>query len=100
MSNCKERTSNYFRPILYLAAAVSDFYLPEEDIKTHKIQSHPHEPLTITLKPVEKVLTKLVKNWCPNAFVVSFKVIPKQNIFDALIFNLAGNRSGLITSEI
>ena len=71
---CQLSSNVSSRHIIFLAAAVSDFYLPEEDIRTHKIQSHPHEPLTITLKPVEKVLQKLVKNWCPDAFVVSFKV--------------------------
>ena len=53
--------------------AVSDFYIPFNEMSEHKIQSS-REPLVLTLKPVPKMLKPLVSDWCPNAFVISFKV--------------------------
>ncbi|GIX89282.1 phosphopantothenate--cysteine ligase [Caerostris extrusa] len=58
--------------ILYLAAAVSDFYIPERDMSEHKISSD--EPLSLTLRVVPKMLTPLVHHWIPDAFIVSFKL--------------------------
>lgn len=60
------------RALLYLAAAVSDFYVPENDMPTHKIQST--NALKISLDLVPKILKPLVSNWVPNAYVVSFKL--------------------------
>lgn len=65
---------NHLAPmsILYLAAAVSDFYIPPSNLSTHKINSS--EPLQLELQVVPKFLRPLVKYWAPNAFVVSFKL--------------------------
>lgn len=68
----------------YLAAAVSDFYLPPDKMAEHKIQSRSSsaqlegsliegEPLTLTLDPVPKLLGQL-KVWHPDAVVISFKL--------------------------
>jgi len=63
------------RAVFYLAAAVSDFYVPEEDMVEHKIQSKGGTGgLTLHLKNVPKCLGKLTKQWAPKAFVVSFKL--------------------------
>merc|ERR1711966_447972 len=35
---------------------------------------HSDNTLTVTLYPVPKVIPTLRKHWCPNAFVVSFKL--------------------------
>ncbi|XP_074652178.1 phosphopantothenate--cysteine ligase-like [Tubulanus polymorphus] len=59
--------------MLYLAAAVSDFYIPKEDLPEHKIQSS-DGPLKIHLQMVPKMLGPLVHDWARNAFVVSFKL--------------------------
>lgn len=59
--------------LLYLAAAVSDFYLPESQLAEHKIQSD-DGTLTLRLEPVPKVIRPLVKRWCPEAVIVSFKL--------------------------
>lgn len=71
------------RAMLYLAAAVSDFFLSLDHISEHKIQSSDGK-LTLELEQVPKVLGTLVKEWVPRAYVVSFKletdndlVIPK-----------------------
>ena len=81
--------------LVYLAAAVSDFYIPKEKQATHKIQSRDYgikdqsgskddrdttirldrdNLLQLTMYPVPKVIPSLRKEWCPNAFVVSFKL--------------------------
>lgn len=59
--------------MFYLAAAVSDFYIPTSEMPEHKIQSS-EGPLQITLKMVPKMLSPLVKEWAPEAFVISFKL--------------------------
>ncbi|XP_063292133.1 phosphopantothenate--cysteine ligase [Pelobates fuscus] len=59
--------------MFYLAAAVSDFYIPASEMPEHKIQSS-SGPLQITMKMVPKMLSPLVKDWAPKAFVVSFKL--------------------------
>lgn len=58
--------------ILYLAAAVSDFYIPPNNLTTHKIDSD--EPLKLILQVVPKFLHPLVKYWVPDAYIVSFKL--------------------------
>jgi phosphopantothenate-cysteine ligase len=59
--------------MLYLAAAVSDFYIPKEKMVEHKIQSS-KGGLTLELDDVPKMLRELTSRWCPSAFVVSFKL--------------------------
>ncbi|KAG8142450.1 putative phosphopantothenate cysteine ligase protein [Naja naja] len=59
--------------MFYLAAAVSDFYIPPSEMPEHKIQSS-DGPLQITMKMVPKMLSPLVKEWAPEAFVISFKL--------------------------
>lgn len=59
--------------MLYLAAAVSDFYIPREHLSEHKIQSS-DGPLNLKLQMVPKMLGPLTCNWIPRAFISSFKV--------------------------
>nr|XP_033777705.1 phosphopantothenate--cysteine ligase isoform X2 [Geotrypetes seraphini] len=59
--------------MFYLAAAVSDFYIPASEMPEHKIQSS-SGPLQITMKMVPKMLSPLVREWAPQAFVISFKL--------------------------
>lgn len=61
------------RALFFLAAAVSDFYIPQQQLATHKIQSR-EGPLKLTLEPVPKLLGVLRREWAPRAFVVSFKL--------------------------
>lgn len=81
--------------LLYLAAAVSDFFVPKDRLAEHKIQSletapedktdggnweHrevtrvPSKKLVIDLDPVPKFLKSLVDGWAPQAMIVSFKL--------------------------
>ena len=77
--------------IFYLAAAVSDFFVPKDRLAEHKIQSSdpsaekqtgtgPNtssasaKKLIIDLDPVPKFLKRLVDGWAPHAMIVSFKL--------------------------
>jgi phosphopantothenate-cysteine ligase len=54
-----------------MAAAVSDFYIPDEKLSSHKIQSKEHKDgLTITLDPVPKKLGQIVESWNPETMLV------------------------------
>ncbi|RPA82020.1 putative phosphopantothenoylcysteine synthetase [Ascobolus immersus RN42] len=77
--------------LFYLAAAVSDFFVPPSRMVEHKIQSgdlpgpsHGEaerlvkggvggKKLVIDLDPVPKFLKKLVEQWAPDSMIVSFK---------------------------
>ncbi|KAG7280522.1 LOW QUALITY PROTEIN: hypothetical protein CRUP_022052 [Coryphaenoides rupestris] len=67
------------KAMFYLAAAVSDFYIPACDMPEHKIQSS-NGPLQISMKMVPKILSPLVKDWAPHAFVISFKLETDSSI--------------------
>ena len=82
--------------LLYLAAAVSDFFIPPERMAEHKIQSGETNPvktvgttamsdshdftgaeskkLIIDLDPVPKFLKALVDDWAPRVMIASFKL--------------------------
>jgi len=58
--------------MMYLAAAVSDFYIPAQQMATHKIQSS-IGALDIHLDGVPKMLGQL-KEWAPSLLSISFKL--------------------------
>ncbi|MCJ1396643.1 hypothetical protein MMC18_009535 [Xylographa bjoerkii] len=79
--------------LFYLAAAVSDFFVPRHKLAEHKIQStdiaslaseeeldplKSSQPkgkkLVIDLDPVPKFLKRLVDGWAPDGMIVSFKL--------------------------
>lgn len=71
---------------LFLAAAVSDFFVPPQEMQEHKIQSSSANKekgdkkdaaaatFELLLKHVPKCLPLLRREWAPHAFVVSFKL--------------------------
>ncbi|KAI9438553.1 DFP-domain-containing protein [Lactarius indigo] len=59
--------------LYYLAAAVSDFFLPRQKMSEHKIQSGKGS-LLIEMDQVPKILKPMVDEWSPDGFVVSFKL--------------------------
>ncbi len=65
--------------LLYLAAAVSDFYVPAGSLPEHKLQSSEGAP-EVVLSLVPKMLTPLVHQWVPKAFVASFKLETDANL--------------------
>ncbi|KAF2817328.1 phosphopantothenate-cysteine ligase-like protein [Mytilinidion resinicola] len=82
--------------LFYLAAAVSDFFVPHDRMVEHKIQSSEEfnadssanglpsgkvpaartegRSLIIDLEPVPKFLKQLVDGWAPEGMIVSFKL--------------------------
>ncbi|KAE9967556.1 hypothetical protein BLS_006283 [Venturia inaequalis] len=89
------------RALFYLAAAVSDFFVPRDRMVEHKIQSNEEfagktgvdgatggngtvakipaartegNSLIVDLEPVPKFLKALVDAWAPDAMIVSFKL--------------------------
>lgn len=68
------------RALFYLAAAVSDFFLPSSRMPKHKIQAQPSGKLVVDLEQVPKFLRRLVESWAPQAMIVSFKLETDNNI--------------------
>lgn len=68
--------------VFYLPAAVSDFYLPEDKLAEHKIQSRDVENLTVELVPVPKKLG-VIKLINPNAFAISYKLETDVEILES-----------------
>ncbi|KAL1948979.1 hypothetical protein VTO73DRAFT_10785 [Trametes versicolor] len=59
--------------LYYLAAAVSDFFLPRQRMSEHKIQSGKGS-LHIEMDQVPKILKPLVAEWTREGYIVSFKL--------------------------
>ncbi|EKM58026.1 uncharacterized protein PHACADRAFT_116598 [Phanerochaete carnosa HHB-10118-sp] len=59
--------------MFYLAAAVSDFFLPRQKMSEHKIQSGKGS-LHIEMDQVPKILKPLVTEWTRGGYIVSFKL--------------------------
>lgn len=68
------------RALFYLAAAVSDFFLPLARIPEHKIQLQLSGTLVVNLEPVPKFLRRLVDLWAPSAMIVLFKLETDSSI--------------------
>ncbi|RPD63706.1 phosphopantothenate-cysteine ligase [Lentinus tigrinus ALCF2SS1-6] len=65
--------------LYYLAAAVSDFFLPRQKMSVHKIQSGKGS-LHIEMDQVPKILKPLVAEWTREGFIVSFKLETDPNL--------------------
>ena len=69
------------RALIYACAAVSDFFIPEDEMAEHKIQSRDNSHgLDLHLKNVPKMLGKLRSEWCPHATIVTFKLETDESI--------------------
>ncbi|XP_063719000.1 uncharacterized protein LOC134845836 [Symsagittifera roscoffensis] len=66
------------RFMLYAAAAVSDYYIPVDNLPEHKIPSG-LSCLTLNLFPVPKALHYVLKRWCSDCFMVTFKLETEEN---------------------
>lgn len=95
--------------LIFLAAAVSDFYIPEKEMATEKIQSRSNDGHTVQLRNVPKLLGQL-KVWAPDATLISFKLETNANILiakaagaivkygvDAVCSNMLANHRELVT---
>ena len=60
---------------------MSDFYIPQNKLVTHKIQSST-QGLNIQLENVPKIIKPLVQEWALEAYVISFKLETDQDLID------------------
>ncbi|KAJ3560442.1 hypothetical protein NP233_g10838 [Leucocoprinus birnbaumii] len=67
------------KALYYLAAAVSDFFLPRQKMSVHKIQSGKGS-LHIEMDQVPKILKPMVDEWSPDGYIVSFKLETDQEL--------------------
>ncbi|KAG6860557.1 hypothetical protein C0995_009839 [Termitomyces sp. Mi166 len=68
------------KSMYYLAAAVSDFFLPRQKMSEHKIQSGKGS-LHIEMDQVPKILKPMVTEWTKGeGFIVSFKLETDQQL--------------------
>lgn len=58
----------------YLAAAVSDFFIPNDQLVEHKMQSGSSDKFILQMENVPKVLKPLVDEWSHSGFICSFKL--------------------------
>jgi phosphopantothenate---cysteine ligase (ATP) len=65
--------------MIFLAAAVSDYYIPPEQLNEHKIQST-EDDLIIKLQPVNKEIFKIKSEWNPSTFLISFKLETDEDL--------------------
>ncbi|KAL9653750.1 hypothetical protein ABK040_008631 [Willaertia magna] len=81
------------RSMLYAAAAVSDFYIPAEEMSEHKIQSRNVENsfLELKLKQTPKMLKLVKSEYCPNAFIVTFKLESDPKIINEKVHQAIKN---------
>jgi phosphopantothenate-cysteine ligase len=73
--------------MVYLSAAVSDFYVPTEEMSEHKIQSGETDKLVLHLAKVPKALGLISSIWCPGCFVVGFKLETDETILKEKTLN-------------
>ncbi|KAL3923330.1 MAG: hypothetical protein SGILL_001717 [Bacillariaceae sp.] len=67
--------------VIFLAAAVSDFYVPSSERSMHKIQSGElKDGMTLKLSPVPKAMGLIRSVWAPDAFICSFKLETNKDI--------------------
>lgn len=89
-------------PMLVLAAAVSDYYLPFEDMAVHKISGG--DGLTIQLKNVPKALGVLAHTWLPSslrAFVVTFKLeTDDEELLKKARYNIEAYGLGVVVANL
>jgi phosphopantothenate---cysteine ligase (ATP) len=67
--------------LIYACAAVSDYYIPDDELVEHKIQSNQSD-LVIRLRPVPKCLGSIKDVYARDAFVVSFKLETDEHLLE------------------
>lgn len=74
--------------LIYLAAAISDFYIPEEYLPKHKIQSkdintlEAKNTINLTLYKAPKELYKIKKDLFEECFLITFKLETDESILE------------------
>ena len=80
----RDLAKNNYMSINYLAAAVSDFYMPSSKMAEHKIQDigKDGQSFNLTLEPVPKKLALIKSEWNPNTVLISFKLETDSQILE------------------
>ena len=91
-----------YNSIIFLASAVSDFYIPQNEIIENKIQSNENKNgLNIHLKNVNKEIFKIKDEWNKNCFLITFKLETDKNIlFDKANKSIIKTKSDLIIANL
>lgn len=77
---CIAQQLNQKHCAVYSAAAVSDFYIPQQQKQQHKIQSNAQDTLSLNFTATPKILAVLCRTWCPQAYKISFKLETNESI--------------------
>lgn len=91
---------------VYLAAAISDFYIPEKDLSEHKIQSRDDkgsakQTLEITLYPAPKDLFKIKTEINKFCFLITFKLETDVEILEKkALASLNKSKSNIVVANI
>lgn len=96
--------------MIYLAAAISDFYIPENELSEHKIQSRDDkgehkDTLEITLYSAPKLLHTIKEKYNKESYLITFKLETDTNLLkqkaeqslnksksDVVVANIMSNR--------
>ncbi|KAH3742739.1 phosphopantothenate--cysteine ligase [Pelomyxa schiedti] len=85
---------------IYASAAVSDFFIPFDQLPSHKIQSNV-DGLRLDLKNVPKLLPAIRSIWCPGAYIVSFKLETDESILKyKATTSLANSGSNIVVGNL
>ena len=77
----RQLSAQNMKSITYLAAAVSDFYIPLERVHEHKIQGISAETgFSLEMEAVPKMMGQIKQEWNPSTVLVSFKLETDQEI--------------------
>ena len=71
------------KSITYLAAAVSDFYIPDDQVAEHKIQGISASGFKLDMQPVPKMMGHIKQYWNPETILCSFKLETDINVLEA-----------------
>lgn len=86
--------------IIFLAAAVSDFYIPNENMAENKIQSKEGN-LTLELYKVKKEIYKIKTEWNKLSFLITFKLeTDKAILFDKAKLALQANLADMVIANL
>lgn len=90
------------RPLIVLAAAVSDYYIPREHLAQHKLSGAAADgTISLTFHQVPKVLGMVREAWCPTAAIVSFKLETDPDAIEGkAVKNLHTYRNDIVVANL
>lgn len=92
--------------IIFLSAAISDYYIPSHSLSEHKIQSKSIEgqsitSLSIKLEAVKKEIYLIKESLCPSCLLVSFKLETDKELLESKSINaIVNTKSDIVVGNI